>query len=117
MPVTLWEITTHSINIKGIILVFRKKIFFLTDCKRNSKWLFIQRWHCPIYNGTFYSVVWSSLILFTGSLKKKCESRPRPHVYIYMSEYGFKDTVVNRKRPSLHRGSLQITLTPLTLQT
>ena len=43
--------------------------------------------------------------------KKQFLSKKRQYLPHFLSDKSFKDTVLNRALPSLHRGSLEITLT------
>ena len=45
-----------------------KNILCLRDCMRNFKWPSMQRWQCPIHNGTLHNFkicVWSSMNLIS----------------------------------------------------
>ena len=46
--------------------------FDYRDCIRNFKWPFMQRWKCPIYNGTPKSFVWSSIKDFHDFVLLNC---------------------------------------------
>ena len=105
--------------------------------------LYIQRWQCPTYNSTVKTLIWSKMLRITSffSLEKCCFSKTplflrnknaevtfpekpqtkknslkkQKHGYLFhtWSDKAFKGTVVNRTLPSLHGGSLEITLTGL----
>ena len=99
----------------------------------NFKGPSMQIWQCPIHHDVLKSFVWSRMIwislpfflnlfiFFAGSLGKwlahclrirsngeTCRNKQLPTFLIRLR---FKGTVVNRVLPSLHGGSLEITLT------
>ena len=98
----------------------------------------MQRWQCPIYNGTLQTLIFKILSLHELKSRYFCEfphcflsarsaqvtffEKPKmkinswkeqKHAYLIYtwSDMDFKGTVVNRALPFLHEGSLKITLT------
>ena len=107
-------------------LLFTEKLF-----KRNFKWPSMQRWQCPIYNGTFYLIKFElelpcllSLVFSQQKWLAHFLLSLNNGEIIRINTFGIskmtlsstfwldlKGIVVNRELASLHGGSLKITFT------
>ena len=68
---------------------------FKRNCKRNFKWSSVQRRHCPIYNGTNETLIWSKKCLIITILH--CLLKARNAQIIFAKKPKMKINSLNKK--------------------